>query len=175
LNLRKVSKKQMNDITCDRDSFGGSSESREQGFSLIEVAIASLITMIGLVALGTLFTLAMSQNKMITQFTATTAIAQQKLEELNAIEQGDGRLVIGGGLDEGSRTDGYFDDVYVDPRGIITTDIPDGQVASYRRFWQVEADPELPNTLIVSVRVAGLQPARGRTPEETTLTTVRSW
>jgi Tfp pilus assembly protein PilV len=148
---------------------------REGGFSLVEVAVASLVMLIGLLALATLFTLAMSQNRMITHYTATTSIAQQKLEELTAIEQGDARLLIGGGLTESARKDGYFDDVYVDPRGTITTTIPDGQAASYRRFWMVEADPQLANTVIISVRSVALQGSQGRTPEDTTLTTTRSW
>ena len=147
----------------------------DAGFSLIEVAVASLVMLIGLISLGSLFTLAMSQNRMITHHTATTAIAQQKLEELNAIEQGDNRLKIGGGLSEAARKDTYYDDVYVDPRGVITTTIPAGQSASYRRYWMVEADPQLANTVIISVRSVSLSPASGNTPEETTLTTTRSW
>lgn len=147
----------------------------EGGFSLIEVAVASLVMLIGLLSLATLFTLAMSQNRMITKYTATTGIAQQKLEELNAIEQGDARLQIGGGLTDNSRKDAYYDDVYVDPRGTITTNIPQGEAATYRRFWMVEADPQLANTVIISVRAVSLQASQGRTPEDTTLTTTRSW
>lgn len=147
----------------------------ESGFSLVEVALASVITLVGLMSLASLFTLAISQNRMITQFTATTAIGQQKLEELNAIEQGDARLVVGGSLGEALKQNGYFDDVHVDPSGVITTAIPAGQVANYRRYWMVEDDTVLPNTLLISVRVVSLQPGQRSAAEETTLITVRSW
>ena len=147
----------------------------ERGFSMVEVAIASVVTLVGLVALASMFTLAMSQNRMITQHTTTTAIAQQKMEELNAIEPGDARLNVGGGLTEGGKATGYWDSVWVDPNGTITTTIPSGESPMYRRYWQIENDPELPNTVMIYVRVAGVQPSRGSTPEQTTLTTVRSW
>ena len=53
--------------------------------------------------------------------------------------------------------------------------IPQGQVPHYRRYWRIENDPELINTLIISVRVAALQAGRNRgMAEETTLATVRS-
>lgn len=150
-------------------------QSGERGFSMVEVAIASVVTLVGLVALAGLFTLAMSQNRMVTQHTTTTAIAQQKMEELNAIEPGDARLNVGGGLTESDKQTGFYDAVFVDPRGTITTTIPSGESPMYRRYWQVENDPQLPNTVLMSVRVTAVQPSRGTTPEQTTLTTVRSW
>jgi Tfp pilus assembly protein PilV len=150
-------------------------QSGERGFSMVEVAIASVVTLVGLVALASMFTLAMSQNRMVTQHTTTTAIAQQKMEELNAIEPGDARLNTGGGLTEADKRTGFWDSVFVDPQGTITTTIPAGESPMYRRYWQVEDDPQLPNTVLISVRVTGVQPSRGNTPEQTTLTTVRSW
>ena len=49
----------------------------ENGFSLIEVAIASVITMGSLVFLASLFTLAMAQNRMVKQYTTAVALAQE--------------------------------------------------------------------------------------------------
>lgn len=153
------------------------SENKEAGFTLVEVAIASVITMVGLVSLATLFTLAISQNRMIKQFTTTTALAQKKLEEFMAIERNDARLTVGGGLSDAAKQSGYYDQVYVDDSGTITTTIPTGKVANYSRFWKIEADPGgLTNAVFISVKVVALQSAsRGRTNEQTTLTTVRSW
>lgn len=147
----------------------------EKGFTIIEVAVASIITTVGLMFLATLFTLAMSQNKLIKQFTSTTMLAQQKLEELNAIERNDPRMVIGGDLTESLKKAGYNDQTYVDDKGTVSTTIPAGESANYRRYWKIEPDPTLNQAVIISVRVVAVRASRGRTPEETTLTTVRSW
>ena len=153
----------------------------ESGFTLIEVTIAAVISMVGLIFLASLFTLSISQNRMNKQFQATTALAQQKLEELNALDYEDDRMAVGGAL-VAAETVGpieYFDEVYLDDQeGVpyIGDDIPDGQQANYRRFWSIEDDPELLNTLIISARVVAVQPGHNTgSPEETTLTTVRSY
>lgn len=151
-------------------------EKNESGFTLIEVAVASIITMVGLVFLASLFTLAMSQNHLVKQETTTTALAQWKLEEINAIEPSDDRLDVGGGLTDTAKQNGYYDTVYVNPTtGQVTTTIPNGATPIYDRYWLVENDSQLPNTRLISVRVKSRQPSMGRTAEETTLTTVRSW
>jgi type II secretory pathway pseudopilin PulG len=148
----------------------------EKGFTLIEVAVASLLMTGGLIFLATLFTLAISQNRFNSHFTSTTALAQQKLEELMAIERNDNRLTVGGGLTESTKQATYWDQIYVDDRGTITTTIPAGQVPNYARYWLIEADPGgLTATVLISVKVVALQAARGRTNEQTTLTTTRSF
>jgi hypothetical protein len=155
-------------------------ENDQGGFTLIEVAVASVITMIGLIFLASLFTVAMTQNRVVKQFTSTTALAQEKIEELNAIDYGDKKMKVGGDLDDQISVDDvvYFDEVFVDDQtGDVKTgaQIPQGQVPHYRRYWRIENDPELINTLIISVRVAALQAGRNTgMAEETTLATVRS-
>jgi Tfp pilus assembly protein PilV len=154
----------------------------EQGFSIIEVCIASVITMVGLVFLAGMFTLAMSQNRMNKQHTTTTALAQQKLEELMAIERNDARLSIPGGqtvagnLTEAGKVTNYYDSLCVNDAGTPTTDCSAG-VPSYRRYWKVENDPGgFDRAIVIAVRVVALQAARARAMnEETTLTTVRSF
>jgi hypothetical protein len=151
-------------------------EKSERGFSVIEVAFASVITMVGLAFVATLFTIAIKQNRMVKQHTTTTALAQQKLEEINAIEPGDDRLKPGGGLTAETKKVNYSDTVYVNPdTGTVTAIIPVGATPIYDRFWLVEDDTELDRTRLVSVRVVARQPGGGRTAEETILTTVRSW
>jgi hypothetical protein len=155
-------------------------ENDQGGFTLIEVAIASIITMVGLIFLASLFTLAMTQNRVVKQFTSTTALAQEKIEELNAIDYGDNKMSVGGDLENQFSVGNvnYFDEVFVDDQtGDVMTgaQIPQGQVPHYRRYWRIENDPELINTLIISVRVAALQAGRNTgMAEETTLATVRS-
>lgn len=153
-------------------------ENNEGGFTMIEVAVASIIMMVGLVFLATLFTLTMAQNRHVKQSTTATALAQQKLEELNAIEPSDKRLSVGGGLDEASKKPDYFDTLYVDPvTGEITTVLPVGGTPIYDRYWLVELDPDptLTQARIITVRVKARQASIGKTAEETKLTTIRSW
>jgi prepilin-type N-terminal cleavage/methylation domain-containing protein len=153
----------------------------EGGFTMIEVAVASAISLVGLVFLASLFTLSISQNRMIKQFNATTALAQEMMEQLNAIDFGDDRMKVGGDLSAAAVVGGlqYGDDVFVDDKTgkvYAGAQIPGGETANYRRFWRIENDPELINTVIVSVRVVALQSGHNNAQtEETTLTTVRSW
>jgi hypothetical protein len=156
-------------------------ESNESGFTVLEVAIASVISTVGLVFLATLFTLGIAQNRMVKQYTTATALAQQKLEEINAVERTDTRLALGGGLAKtiaDPKQNGYFDTIYVNPQtGEVTTQIPQGATPIYDRYWKIENDPLFNNDTcrIISVRVAARQPTVGRNAEETILTTVRSW
>ena len=59
--------------------------------------------------------------------------------------------------------------------GVVTTVIPQGATPIYDRYWMVENDSSLNNTVLITVRVKARQPSMGKTAEETTLTTVRSW
>ncbi len=147
----------------------------ENGFTLLEVAVASIITISGLVFLASLFIVAISQNRSTKQSTATTALAQQKMEELNALEKNDSRLALGGELTEAAKQDFYWDEIYVDSVGGVTTTIPAGMLAHYQRYWKIENDPTMERINLISVRVVALQAAKGKTPEETSLMTVRSW
>ena len=155
-------------------------DNKQSGFTIIEVAVASVITMVGLIFLASLFTLAISQNRVVKQFTSTTALAQEKIEELNAIDYGDELMIPGGDLNNQIKVgnNDYFDEIYIDETTgevKIGNQIPQGQVPHYRRYWKIENDPELINTLIISVRVAALQAGRNiGMAEETTLATVRS-
>jgi hypothetical protein len=150
----------------------------ESGFTVLEVAVASVISTVSLTFLAGLFTLGIAQNRMVKQYTTATKLATQKLEELNAVERTDSRLAIGGGLNltGDAKQTGYTDTVFVDPEsGLVTTVLPQGATPIYDRFWKVEADPQLTTSYIISVRVVARQPSVGRQAEEVTLTTARSW
>ncbi len=155
-------------------------EKEQRGFTVLEVVIATVVSMVGLLSLAGLFTLSISQNRLVKQFATTTALAQEKIEQLTAIEKSDSRLAVGGDLNI-TKTVGtivYSDDIFVDDAGLVylNSSIPVGSKAQYRRFWTVQSSPTLTNTLILGVRVVALQAGRnsGRA-EETTFTTVRSW
>ena len=155
-----------------------SRESHEAGFTVLEVAIASVISTVSLVFLASLFTLGIAQNRMVKQYTTATKLAQQQLEQLNAVERTDARLTVGGGLNitGDAKQPNYNDTVFVDPdTGVITTVIPSGATPIYDRYWKIEADTQLTTSYIISVRVVARQPTVGRAAEEVTLTTARSW
>ncbi|HVF88812.1 MAG TPA: prepilin-type N-terminal cleavage/methylation domain-containing protein [Blastocatellia bacterium] len=156
-------------------------ENNENGFTLIEVAIASVISMVGLLFLASLFTLSISQNRLVKNFTATTALAQQKLEELNALPANFPRLAVGGNLNAGVKVGGinYFDKVSISDEGQVMVDdeIPAGYPVHYNRFWRIESETNalFPNTFIISVRVVSTQAGRNSgAAESTTLATVRA-
>jgi type II secretory pathway pseudopilin PulG len=155
-------------------------QSSQAGFTLIEAAIASLILLVAIVFVAELFVTAMRQNRMSRQFTHATAIAQSKLEELNAtpLEQ----LEYGGDLGP-KRADereggvaGYTDYVSIDNAdpdrmGVVK----DRDKANYVRFWKIEPDPGgWQGVYRITVRVVALVPGQGNDGEEVTLSTVRT-
>lgn len=151
----------------------------ESGFTLLEAMVASLILLIAIVFVAQLFVTAMQQNKTSRQYTHATAIAQSKLEELNAIPIE--KLTYGGelgGAEDGGGTGaaGYFDYVAVDSEedGKIGV-VPDREQASYARFWRIDPDPEgWLGVYRISVRVVALRKGETGPREEVTLATVRS-
>lgn len=54
------------------------------GFTLVEAVIAMMVTVIGLVSIAGMFTLAMKTNASSRNFTTATTFAQDKLEQLGA-------------------------------------------------------------------------------------------
>jgi Tfp pilus assembly protein PilV len=54
------------------------------GFTLIEAVIAMMVTVVGLVSIAGMFTLAMKTNASSRNFTTATTFAQDKLEHLGA-------------------------------------------------------------------------------------------
>jgi hypothetical protein len=154
---------------------------RESGFTLIEAVIAALIMMLAIVFIAQMFVTAIRQNRSARQYTHATAVAQSKLEELNAIPIG--QLHYGGDLGQadggGSHgAEGFFDFVAVDN---LQTDkigiVEKKDDANYVRYWRVDPDPDprgWNGVYRISVRVVSLKPAVGDRPEEATVSTVRT-
>src|SRR5438128_11509741 len=60
-------------------------EGKEAGFTLIEAMIAMLVTVVGLVSIAGMFTMAMKTNASSRNLTTATTFAQDKLEQLGAV------------------------------------------------------------------------------------------
>src|SRR5258707_10948320 len=117
-------------------------ENSQSGFTILEVSVASVVSMVGLLCLAGLFSLSISQGRVVKQFSASTALAQEKLEQLTTFERSDTRLAVGGDLNAAQTVGAivYSDDIFVDDTGQVSINgaIPSGSKAQYRRFWTVQ-------------------------------------
>ncbi|HXG64888.1 MAG TPA: hypothetical protein VNO70_07250 [Blastocatellia bacterium] len=123
----------------------------ERGLTLIEAVIALLVTVVGLVAIAGMFTIAMKTNASSRNMTTATTFAQDKLEQLGAVSfqrlvnparmtynpQATGQddaLIVGSLENDAMGSDGsyYYDKIIiagqndVAPEGTITIVRPDG-------------------------------------------------
>lgn len=153
------------------------SSATEGGFTLVEVSIASVVSMISLIFLASLFTLAIYQNRHVKQTTSATALAQMKMEELLSVQPNDSRLQVGGGINPSSPVANYNDNVYVMDTGTVSTTQPtSGVYSTYQRFWNIQSDPDanFTNSVIVTVYVQAAYNTQGTTRDQATLVTERS-
>ncbi len=127
------------------------------GFTMIEAVIAMMVTVIGLVSIAGMFTLAMKTNASSRNFTTATTFAQDKLETLGAASfqrlvdparmtpnpgshGADDAYIVGSIEHDAMAGDGsyYFDKIIiagrddVEPEGTVTVVSPNG-VAETRR------------------------------------------
>ena len=129
----------------------------ESGFTLIEAMMAMLVTVVGLVSIAGMFTLAMKTNASSRNFTTATTFAQDKLEQLGAASfqrlvdpsrmtsnpssRGAEDIYIVGSLEQDTTaSDGsyYFDKIIiagrddVEPEGTVTVVNPNGTAETRR-------------------------------------------
>ena len=127
------------------------------GFTMIEAVIAMMVTVIGLVSIAGMFTLAMRTNASSRNFTTATTFAQDKLEQLGAASfqrlvdpsrmtanpnshGSDDAYAVGSLEYDASATDGsyYFDKIViagrddVEPEGTVTVVNPNGSAETRR-------------------------------------------
>jgi type II secretory pathway pseudopilin PulG len=139
------------------DRAGRLRASDERGFTLIEALISMLVTVIGLVALAGMFSLAMKTNASSRNLTTATTFAQDKLEQIGAVSfqrlvdpakmrnnptsHGPDDAYAAGSLEvDAIGPDGayYFDKIIlagrddVEPEGTITVVRPDGSAETRR-------------------------------------------
>ena len=129
----------------------------EAGFTLVEAMIAMLVTVIGLVGIAGMFTLAMKTNASSRNMTTATTFAQDKLEQLGALSfqrlvdpsrmhnnpnsHGSDDAYMVGSLDQDAVSgDGsfYFDKIIlagrddIEPEGTVTVVNPNGTAETRR-------------------------------------------
>lgn len=127
------------------------------GFTMIEAVIAMMVTVIGLVSIAGMFTLAMKTNASSRNFTSATTFAQDKLEALGAVSfqrlvdpsrmtanpgshGADDAYIVGSIERNASASDGsyYFDKIIlagrddVEPEGTVTVVNPNGTAETRR-------------------------------------------
>ena len=130
----------------------------EQGFTLLETAVASMIILVGLVSTANLFVLAVLNNQASKQTTLATSLAKRKMEYLLSIPLSETALNLGGSVD--ATTTNYSEEYFVDNdrvengvkvKGTWQVRIKDttkannnafyvGQITSYEVRWLVQSD-----------------------------------
>jgi hypothetical protein len=129
----------------------------ESGFTMIEATIAMLVTVVGLVSIAGMFSLAMKTNASSRNFTTATVFAQDKLEQLGAVSfqrlvdparmtanpgahGGDDAYIVGSLDYDASAADGsyYYDKIILagrddaQPEGTVTVVRADGTAETRR-------------------------------------------
>ena len=124
----------------------------ESGFTLLETAAATMIMMVGLMAIMQLFVLSMVYNKSSTQTTIAATLAKRQMEKLLALPLPSAAepapLGFGGALGNANKVTGYYENYYVDydrsgvkgTMRLSATPFYIDQPISYVVTWKVERD-----------------------------------
>lgn len=123
----------------------------QAGFTLLETAAASMIMLVGMLAVMQLFALSIVYNKSSTQTTMAATLAKQQMEKLlaQALPTTEAApLGYGGALGDTNKVTGYYQNFYVDfdrngQKGTMrmsSTPFYTDQAVSYVVTWKVEQD-----------------------------------
>lgn len=150
--------------------------SRQDGFSLPEMMVATAILATAIVGLAQLFTIATASNRGARTTTYTTILAVQKMEQLRGIVYSELAPSPGGALLRS--TDGYADYLGEDGHSLGGGDMPPRGTAYVRR-WSIDplpADPLDTRVMqVLVVRGSATDPGTAaRTPHATRLVAVRT-
>jgi type II secretory pathway pseudopilin PulG len=157
--------------------------SGEAGFSLVEVLVAAVVLMVGVIAVAQMFVASTHQNMEARRVTTTAVLAQQKIEQLRALAWGFDEFGLpvsdfssniavtpptsSGGVGLQASPDyslfnsvsGYVD--YLDAYGSwVGTGATPPANAIYVRRWSIDPLPTNPNnTLVFQVLVGRISPS----------------
>jgi Tfp pilus assembly protein PilV len=159
--------------------------SSQSGFTLTEVALASVIMMVGLMSIAQLFALAALHNQSAKQTTLATSLAHRKIEQLLSVPLNSAIIAYGGSLGASASTAGYVENYYVDPTTKQVSIAAAGQQVSYVVTWSVQADPGVPamtGLRLLTVRAEATRAAlkgtgvvgETATPEVAQISTIRT-
>ena len=128
---------------------------KEAGFTLIEATIAMFVTVVGLVSIAGMFTMAMKTNASSRNMTTATTFAQDKLEQLGAMSFE--RLVDPAKMQSNPNGHGA-DDAY--SVGSLDQDVSSDGVAYYDKIILAGRDDIEPEGTITVVRADGTSETR---------------
>ena len=150
----------MNQPTAHTNDSAPKTKRVEAGFTLIEATIAMFVTVVGLVSIAGMFTMAMKTNASSRNMTTATTFAQDKLEQLGAMSFE--RLVDPAKMQSNPNSHGA-DDAYA--VGSLDADVSSGGVAYYDKIILAGRDDIEPEGTITVVRADGT--AETRRPDGT--------
>jgi len=130
--------------------------------------IATVVLVIGLVAVALIFPYAVRSNTSSRQTTTATMIVADKMEALRALPLTAPALAAGGGLNPASPVNGYHDYVTVAPNGVMTVSATPSPSA-YLRLWQISGTNPKTITIVMYAMRHGLS---GRPTEVTRSSTI---
>ena len=114
---------------------------RQSGFTLPETLIATALLVSGLASVAWVFTASIGANTQNRHRAVAVILANEKLEEFEALPWSDPRWSAGGALDPASPAIGYSD-VVIQGRD------------TYRRLWEITSPPHRS----ITIAVRGPQP-----------------
>lgn len=100
------------------DQLASSDRYPVRGFTLIELLVATIVLMVGLVAVAGVVGSALSNTSRSEFMTQAATLATEKLEDLNRYPPSDANVSVPNGTSAGNLsadTAGYFDEVYFSP------------------------------------------------------------
>lgn len=128
---------------------------RENGFTLIEILISTLILAVGLLALAGMQVAALNGNLSGNQMTVATTLAQDQLERLRVLGLSNAALADTNAGNNGTLLapagPGSFD--HADANNPINEQGGTTGLRRYRRFWNVAANTPITGTRTVVVFV----------------------
>ncbi|MBI3261570.1 MAG: hypothetical protein HYZ58_00290 [Acidobacteria bacterium] len=144
----------------------------QTGFSLIEAVVAAGVLAVALVGLAQLMVISTHVTMAAGALTTSTVMAQQKMEQLEAVAWDDPALEPSppGALDED--THGYVE--YLDAEGRLLGGVGPPMSTLFVRRWSITRVSDASRAIEVIVRRHGLTPSLDNRMGECRLTSVRS-